>query len=259
MRGMGRRALLIALLTLPPLGCVALAAWLASPPPQGQVIAAFATGLESRTRAQVHNVKLALAALDGQVIAPGKEFSFNQAVGPWTADRAYVQAPVSYAGEKTLDWGGGVCQASTALYNAALLAGLPIRERHRHHWPTTYAPPGQDAAVAYPNIDLRIANNLSSPVRISARVEGDSVIVGLHSPARPLRVRLDRVMLGMTEPATVVRPRPGPLRRAGARPPTKGQPGYEIALYRVYPGEDGERRELIARDQYPALNRVVWR
>jgi vancomycin resistance protein YoaR len=254
MSATAKRALLIGLLTLPALWCLALVAWLARLPSEEQPIAAFATGLESRTRAQIHNVRLALSALDGQVILPGKEFSFNRAVGSWTADQGYVRAPVSYAGEKTLDWGGGVCQASTALYNAALLAGLPIRERHRHHWPTTYAPPGQDAAVAYPNIDLRIVNSLPSPVRISARISGDTIVVALRSRARSPHVFLDRVMMAMAEPATVVRPR----RASTGRPPMKGQPGYEIALYRVYP-DDGGRRELVSRDQYPARNRVVWR
>jgi vancomycin resistance protein YoaR len=252
MSSLSRRRLLPGLLALPLLCALALVAWLARLPAGERTIAAFATGLQSRTRAQVHNVRLALAALDGQVIPPGKEFSFNRAVGPWTADRGYVKAPVSYSGEKTLDWGGGVCQASTALYNAALLAGLEMRERHRHYWPTDYVPPGQDAAVAYPNVDLRLVNPLSSPVRISAGISGEAIVVALHSRVQPPRVRVERVVMSVTVPATVVRP------AASARAPTKGQPGCEVALYRTEL-DGAQKRELVSRDQYPARSRVEWR
>ena len=240
-------ALAVALLRLPQL------------PPRENVIAAFATGLRSRTNSQMHNLRLALAALDGQAIAPGAEFSFNRAVGPWSVDRGYRRAPVSFSGEMALDWGGGVCQASTTLYNAALLAGLPIRERHRHHWPATYVPPGQDAAVAYPGIDLRFRNCFDAPIRITARIEGESALIQLRSRARPPRVTIEREVLAMAQPATVAaaaygRPAGRPyLRRA----PTRGQPGCEVAVYRRFLSDAG-KRELISRDTYPPLNRLVW-
>jgi hypothetical protein len=91
----------------------------------------------------------AAAALNGAVIAPGRELSFNHVVASWTPDRGFVLAPVSYDGQLVVDWGGGVCQTSTTLYNAALLAGMEITERHRHFWPPRYAPPGADAAVHF--------------------------------------------------------------------------------------------------------------
>ena len=76
------------------------------------------------------------------IVLPGQVFSFNKTVGSWTADRGYVRAPVSYDGELIKSWGGGVCQTSTTIYNAALMAGLEILERHHHHWPARYAPLG---------------------------------------------------------------------------------------------------------------------
>jgi vancomycin resistance protein YoaR len=240
-------------LALPLLAAFPLLAWLLRIPSQEREMAAFATGLRGRAQSQIHNVRLALSALDGQVIAPGRDFSFCQAVGPWTRDRGYRKAPVSYSGDLTLDWGGGVCQASTTLYNAALLAALPILERHRHYWPATYVPPGQDAAVAYPNIDLRLRNDLRFPVRIRARVEGESAVVRLYSRSRPPAVSLDRKVLAVTAPTTVVR-----SRSAGARRGVHlGQPGYQVALYRVFAGTHS-RRELISLDTYPPQNRVIW-
>jgi vancomycin resistance protein YoaR len=242
------------LLASPLLGLIALFVWVLRLPSGEAQIAAYATGLRGRTRSQVHNVELALQALDGQVIAPGREFSFAKAVGPWTEDRGYRKAPVSYSGDMTVDWGGGVCQASSTLYNAALLAGLPITERHRHYWPASYVPPGQDAAVAYPNIDLRFRNPLRHPIRISARVEGESLLIRLFSRDRPPQVSLDRRVLSVRRPTTVVR---YVAHRAEPRV-TAGQPGYDVVLYRVFSGQEGQR-ELVSRDSYPAQNRVVWR
>src|SRR3989337_693852 len=120
-------------------------------------------------------------AVDGKVLQAGAEFSFNRTVGSWSADRGYVKAPVSYDGELIPSWGGGVCQVSSTLYNAALLAGLEILERHRHRFPARYVPPGQDAAVAQLDIDLRFRNPYRWPVRIEAEAEGDEVICRILS------------------------------------------------------------------------------
>jgi vancomycin resistance protein VanW len=248
-----RSALTLLALAVPLLACLGLTAWVLRLPAGEREIASFSTPLRGRTQSQVHNVTLALNALDRTLIAPGEEFSFNETVGPWTADRGYRKASVSYSGERILDWGGGVCQASTTLYNAALLAGIPIAERHRHHWPAPYAPPGQDAAVAHPNIDLRFRNTLDSPIRISARVAGESVLVRLYSRAQTQPLYVEREILAVNEPTTVIRARlPGSFRS-----PVLGQPGYDVAVYRVFADPDG-RRELISRDSYPPQNRIIW-
>jgi len=247
-----RLALRSLLLTAPVFACVALFGWLLALPGEEQVIAAFSTGLRGRSRSQIHNVKLALAALDGRSLPPGAAFSFNHAVGPWGADRGYVRAPVSFSGERVLDWGGGVCQASSALYNAALLAGIPILERHRHYWPTTYVPPGLDAAVAYPNIDLRFRNSLTAPIRISAQVVGEAVVIKLRSSQRPPASAIARQVLSVTPPTLLPSSALGDRHRA-----SHGFPGYEVAVYRVFAGPP-ERREMISRDSYPAQNQVVY-
>src|SRR5690349_13198224 len=128
-----------------------LAQLMATPSPQVE-IAGYATSLQGRTHGQRHNAELAAAALDGKTIAPGAVFSFNQTVKSWSLDEGYVKAPVSFDGELVRAYGGGVCQTSTTLYNAALLAGLPILERHPHVFRPQYITPGRDAAVAQPGI-----------------------------------------------------------------------------------------------------------
>ncbi len=222
-----------------------------------RVLASYTTSFDSRSAGQIDNALRAARSLEGTVIAPNGVFSFNQRVGSWSEDQGYRRAPVSYDGELVLATGGGVCQLSTALYGAALLSGMDIVERHRHFWPVNYARPGLDAAVAYPDIDLRFRNPLPAPVRIRARQDGERLVVELLSTARPGSYSVETERLSSHAPATVVlkdpRLEPGEVLRA-----TRGQPGCEVAVYRVHLLPDGaSERTLISRDSYPTLNRVM--
>lgn len=233
---------------------VAAAALLPGPE---RTLGAYVTSLEGRTGGQRQNALRAAKSLDGAVIAPGHVLSFNRLVGSWTPDRGYVMAPVSFDGELVNDWGGGVCQTSTVLYNAALLAGLEIVERHRHTWAPRYAPPGLDAAVAQSNIDLRLRNPYPWPVRIRAlREEGRLGFEVLGRAAGPIAS-----VAGETR-ATVA---PTEVLRSSQRLPagnrrivTHGRPGVRVAVYRTFrQGEKAGRRELVSLDAYPAMGRVI--
>jgi vancomycin resistance protein VanW len=157
----------------------AFAGWLAQSTPKERVLASFSTSLKGRTRGQKHNARLAARSLDNRVIPPQGVFSFNQTVRSWSVDGGYSKALVSYDGELVRAYGGGVCQTSTTLYNVALLAGLPILERHPHVFVPGYIAPGRDAAVAYPGIDLRFQNSNPYPLRIRARVRGDRLEISI--------------------------------------------------------------------------------
>ncbi len=233
---------------------VAAALWV----PRGErVMGSYVTSLQGRTRGQRINATRAARALDGVVIAPGRVFSFNRTVGSWTADRGYVLAPVSYDGELVVDWGGGVCQTSSTLYNAALLAGLAVVERHHHNWAPKYVPPGCDAAVAQLTIDLRLRNPYPHPVRVRALVrEGSIGFELLGSEAGPLAT-IEGAPTATVEPTEVIkvdeRLAPGQRRLI-----TRGRPGVRVAVYRHFTrGPRAGQRELISQDVYPAMNRVV--
>ena len=230
---------------------------LRTPPPTDSVIAAYTTSFAARSRGQIENALLAARTLDGTVVPPGGEFSFNRCLGPWTADRGYRRAPVSYDGELTLATGGGVCQLSSTLYVAALLAGMEVLERNRHFWPVSYALPGLDAAVAYPSIDLRFRNPLPAYVALRARGRRDQLIVELVSTASTGSYAIEREELSVSPPLTIVRAEdrlsPGQILRAN-----RGQPGREVAVYRVHHTEGGRtQRTLVSLDAYPTLNRIL--
>jgi vancomycin resistance protein YoaR len=217
--------------------------------PRERTIAAYATSLAGRNGAQRHNARLALERLNGAHIGPGESFSFNERVGTFSRDRGYRRAPVSYNGQLIDDWGGGVCQASTTLYNAALLGGLNILERHRHQFQPSYVPPGRDAAVAFSNIDLRLQNPYEFPLTIQAKIVSGTVRVALvGSKGLPLKPQVYSNVLESSTPSTF---RIGHGERFRMR--NSGKRGWEVAVYRV----TGHKTEMISKDTYPVMHRVI--
>ena len=104
------------------------------------------------------NVELACLALNGTIVRPGEEFSFNEAIGERTAEKGYGAAAAYYNGEVINEIGGGVCQVSSTLYNAVLIAGLKTTMRRSHTFKPTYVTPGQDATISWKKPDYRFAN-----------------------------------------------------------------------------------------------------
>lgn len=237
------------LLVFPLALAVAAAGYLLPAPKSEVTLASFSTSLAGRTPAQRRNAILALKKLDGTVIAPGETFSFNRRVGTWSQDQGYRRAPVSYNGTLIASWGGGVCQTSTTLYNAALLAGMEPIERSPHRFSPDYVPPGRDAAVAFDDVDLKFKNPFSYSVKIAGRVENDrlglSVIGSQQLQEKPQLV---------SEFQGVTQPRVFRLRGDGGTKFIKnsGKAGCEVWTYRV----TGDSRELLSVDNYPVMNKI---
>lgn len=118
-----------------------------------------------------NNICLAAASINNSLLWPGQVLSFNEAVGPRTPERGYQPAPVILMGTTDLDYGGGICQVSSTVFNAAEKAGLKIIECHRHTKSVSYVPSGRDAAVSYGGLDLKFINNFSGPVIVKAGVK----------------------------------------------------------------------------------------
>src|SRR6266508_100033 len=108
---------------------------------------------------RIHNVQLVSHLVDKHMIAPGETFSFNQTTGARTADKGFKEAPVIINGELKTGLGGGVCQVSTTVFNAAYEAGLPIISRTNHALYISHYPQGRDATVNYPDVDLKFTND----------------------------------------------------------------------------------------------------
>ena len=125
------------------------------------------------------NMKLATDAINQTVVQPGEEFSFNKTVGPTTEARGYQLSTIYVNGVKDKGFGGGVCQVSSTLHNAAVNAGMTITERHDHSLPVTYVESGKEAATSYGVLDFKFKNELSCPVIIEGRVADGEIIVSI--------------------------------------------------------------------------------
>ncbi len=126
------------------------------------------------------NVRLAAQQLNGTIVQPGQELSFNDTVGERTEAKGYQSAAAYNNGEVVQEIGGGVCQVSTTLYNAVLRAGLKISMRRSHTFEPTYVTPGQDATVSWGGPDFKFVNTSKAAVGIKAGYYNQTVTVSVY-------------------------------------------------------------------------------
>jgi vancomycin resistance protein YoaR len=125
------------------------------------------------------NVRLAAQAINGRIIQPGEQFSFNTVVGQRTEEKGYKTAPAYSDGQTVQEYGGGVCQVSSTLYNAVIAAGLDADQRRGHSYEPSYVTPGQDATVSYQQPDFAFTNTTAHPIGIKASYYDRTVYVEL--------------------------------------------------------------------------------
>ena len=118
--------------------------------------------------------------VDGTLIAPGQSFSLNDVVGKRTKAKGYVEAPFILDGELSTDVGGGVSQFATTTFNAAFFAGLRLDRHQAHSFYISRYPPGREATVNYPSIDLQWTNTTSAPVLVRANTTATSLTVAIY-------------------------------------------------------------------------------
>jgi len=156
-----------------------------------EVVAQYTTKFSLAQRDRVENIRVASGLLDGTILMPGDHMSFNETVGRRTPERGFRVAGVYRNGRHDFDFGGGICQVSTTLYNAALLSNLAITTRNNHSMPVPYVPLGRDAAVSYGSLDLELMNRGVTPVAISQLVVGNKItfyVLGQRTPGQSVKV-----------------------------------------------------------------------
>lgn len=198
------------------------------------------------------NIALAADSLDGLEIKPGAVLSVNEVLGDTAHDERYRMADVAGGAKIVQERGGGVCQASTALYIAAVKAGMEVVERHPHGAVCDFAPIGLDAMLAYGEKDLRIKNASDTSVFIRATALGQTVDVKLFGAALPEGDAIDAT-------SSIVDCSEVPASEAFDDPAAEGMAPddpvtiYVAESYRVRSHEGSEAsKELLAIDTYRA-------
>lgn len=144
-------------------------------------IASFTSTLYDNEENRVFNITKACQSLNGVVIEPGQEFSFNDTIGPMGEENGYLKATGFDSQGKLIQVSaGGMCQVSSTLYNVALLANLEITERHPHSRRVYYVPADKDATVYYGSLDLKFINNTDEKIKITAENDSYSVTIKMY-------------------------------------------------------------------------------
>ncbi|MDQ3037831.1 MAG: VanW family protein [Myxococcota bacterium] len=201
--------------------------------------------------ARAINVELAAARLDGSIIAPRRQLSFDRVVGPRTEAAGFAGAQEIVDGRYRDGIGGGICQVATALHIAALEAGLEITRGRPHSITVPYAEPGLDAAVVEGRVDLRIRNPYPFPVRVRVRARDGRLVARIESPRAvpPVEVTSEHIRTLRPRDELVVDER---LRPGARRLLREGREGH---LYRVRTiQEDRVVNDRVV--QYPAQPRT---
>ena len=231
--------------------------------PQELVLRAeFSTDYSKSTAERKHNVALAAKSLDNAFIDVNGEFSFNSVVGARTERRGYKSAKIIVKGEFVDGVGGGVCQVSTTLYNAAIRAGLNITEAHAHSLAVSYVKPSCDAMVNSGSADLRFINRTHNPVIIRTFANGKTLTVRIFGEPMTEKYELKSVIKREILPEyTVCKDDDGeyPDLYAGERLTVNyGKKGYESEGYLVKKINGKTVSSVrVRRDRYQAVNGLI--
>ncbi len=222
------------------------------------VIGTYSTNYSTSSANRKENIRLASTKINGVILNPGEVFSFNGVVGPRTAETGYKIAHV-YSGGKTVDGiGGGICQVSSTLYNAVVLADLEIVYRTNHTLPVSYVPLGRDATVSYGTIDFKFKNNKQSPVKLEVIADGSNLTVNIYGRKKYITdVSIETSITGTINYSTETI-KDDTMFEDEKKVEEKGANGTKVEAYKII-RKDGEEvsRTLLAKSTYTATPEVV--
>lgn len=221
-------------------------------------IAEFTTSFTTSASGRSHNVTAAAKALNETLLAPGEVFEYGKIVEKAQKEYGYKEAPVILKGKLTPGIGGGICQVSSTLYNAILMAGLDVVERRNHSLVVHYLPPGLDATYADGYVNFRFRNSTGKQLLIRTVVENKRVTIKLFGtlpdnvsyrtetkqlktiPPQTKYVANDKLTLGQQERLQ------------------KGEPGYVVDTYRIkLVNGKVESREKLPRSSYMPQEELI--
>lgn len=224
------------------------------------LLSQFSTSFTSSGYNRSNNIILSSAKLNGLVLMPGEEFSYNQAVGQRTRAAGFREAGAYSNGKVVQEVGGGICQVSSTLYNAVLYANLEIVERTNHYFNSGYVKAGLDATVSWGGPDFRFRNNRNYPIRIVTDTSGKKLKVYIYGLKTDddCTVVLDPRYISSVPYKTTYQ-NDASLATGETRVISSGSNGCKTATYKYVYDKNGTliSSECISRDTYSPHNKVV--
>ena len=223
------------------------------------VLATFSTRYDASNAPRTTNLKLAAGKINGTVLGAGEEFSYNRIVGERTIAAGYKEAKIYASGEVVDGLGGGICQISSTLYNAAVLANLDITQRRNHQFVTSYLPAGRDATVVYGSQDFKFKNSRKYPVKIEMTVANGmakATIYGIkENPDYEVSIQTSTVS---TIPFTTTYQDDDTLPAGTEKVKQKGANGIVTQTYKIVK-QNGNviSKTLLSKDVYNAMQKII--
>ncbi len=219
------------------------------------------TNANASSKSRLNNITLAMSMINGTKLAPGETFSFNGTVGQRTSGRGFKMATAYSGGEVTEQVGGGICQVSTTLFNAAVKADMRIDERHNHSLTVHYVDKGKDATVDWGNQDLKFTNTSADDIYICCYLTDDKrVRFGIFGRLLPdgEKITLDAVTVKVNKFETEYQPDPS-LPHGKLAVAQNGRDGYKAEAYKVRWDAAGNElsRELLCTSIYKTKNEII--
>lgn len=242
-----------------------------------KLIATYTSSFEDGSLAnedRVMNIKLLAGIVNGVIIEPGEIWSINDAAGPRNSttakDIGWREAPGIAHGRYTAQYGGGVCQVSSSVYNAVVRAELDIVERRAHSWASSYIDDGMDATISTGGPDLKLMNPYDMPIYIAAFVDEEEKTVTVEVYGTPLahgyEVTFENKLV-RTIPAgdpeyhynATQDPDGNPIKEGKKVTWIKHRDGEVWEVYKVYK-KDGQviKRELFSKNTYNKFTGVYY-
>ena len=221
----------------------------------------YSTIFDPSNKNRSNNLNISAEKIDGTIIMPGETFSYNQTVGERTIAAGYKEAGAYAGGKVVQDVGGGICQTSSTLYNAALLANLEIVDRSNHQFLTSYVDASRDATVAWGSIDFQFKNTRTYPIKIEASAKNgvcEMAIYGIKED-KEYEVVIESKVLSYI-PFTTKYENDATLKEGEEVVEQSGYTGCTSEAYKVLK-LNGKvvSKTLLSKDTYDPMTRIIRR
>lgn len=223
------------------------------------LLAQFTTRYDQSAENRANNIKLSTEKINGTILMPGETFSYNKVVGERTISAGYKEASVYVGGKIVQGIGGGICQVSSTLYNAVLLANLEITERRNHYFITSYVSPSRDATVSYGSIDFKFKNTRTYPIKIECTAKNGICQIYIYGIEEEVEYEVE-IQDEVTEiiPYTTKTIKTSELAEGEEEIVQQGVNGYKSEAYRILK-LNGKvvSKTLLSKDSYNSLQEVI--
>ena len=224
------------------------------------LLSEFTTTYSTSNSGRATNLHLAAEKVNGTVVMPGETFSYNKTVGQRTIAAGFKAAAAYSGGKVVQEVGGGICQISTTLYNAVLLANLEITERYNHGFEPSYVKPGMDATVSWGGPDFKFTNNRDYPIKIVSYANNGIANFKIYGLKRDTdyKVVIDSYITSTIYYTTTYQ-KDSSLPSGTSKVIQSGSNGCKSVTYKSLYDSDGNlvSKECISRDTYNPHNKIV--